>query len=151
MNSFAFVLVWSKYLWYSHNYQTIHLIIYLRNMLIMTQPLTKLIYYRNTPIFILQNLRFDLELKILQPSQKMEILGVWLDFVKMELLLPEKNLGKIILQCKKVPKKEVTILELFNLVGNCNQLPRQFVSTVTSQLSTTPSYRIIKYIKFIPN
>ena len=122
-------------------------------MLIMTQALTKLIYYRNTAVFILQNLRFDLELKmsILQPSQKMENLGVWLDFVKMELLLPEKNLGKIILKCKKVPKKEVTILELFNLVGNCNQLPRQFVSTVTSQLSTTPSYRIIKYIKFIPN
>ena len=122
-------------------------------MLIMTQALTKLIYYRNTAVFILQNLRFDLELKmsILQPSQKMENLGVWLDFVKMELLLPEKNLGKIILQCKKVPKKEVTILELFNLVGNCNQLPRQFVSAVTSQLSTTPSYRIIKYIKFIPN
>ena len=153
MNSFAFVLVWSKYPWYSHNYQTIHLIIYLRNMLIMTQALTKLVYYRNTAVFILQNLRFDLELKmsILQPSQKMENLEVWLDFVKMELLLPEKNLGKIILQCKKVPKKGVTILELFNLVGNCNQLPRQFVSTVTSQLSTTPSYRIIKYIKFIPN
>ena len=92
-------------------------------MLIMTQPLTKLIYYRNTPIFILQNLRFDLELKILQPSQKMEILGVWLDFVKMELLLPEKNLGKIILQCKKVPKKEVTILELFNLVGTAINCP----------------------------
>ena len=89
-------------------------------MLIMTQALTKLIYYRNTADFILQNLRFDLELKmsILQPSQKMENLGVWLDFVKMELLIPEKNLRKIILQCKKVSKKEVTILELFNLVGN---------------------------------
>ena len=56
----------------------------------------------------------------------MEILRVWVDFVKMELLFTEKNPGKITLQCKELAKKEVTILEFFQLIGNWDQLPRQF-------------------------
>ena len=88
-------------------------------MLIMAQPLTELIYHRGTAIFLLQNIRFDLELKkpILKPSQKIEILGGIRDFSKTEFLLPQEKLGKIISQCKEVAKREVNILEFFQLIG----------------------------------
>ena len=83
---------------------TIRLIIYLDDMLIMAQSIIELTYHQNTVIFHLQNLGFISNLKksILQPSQKVEFLGVIVDSVKMELPLPQEKLGKIISQCKRL-------------------------------------------------
>ena len=63
---------------------SICLIIYLDDMLIMARSVQELIFHRDTVIYLLQNLGFVLNLKksVLEPSQKMEFLGMVIDSMK---------------------------------------------------------------------
>ena len=53
-------------------------------MLIMARSVQELIFHRDTVIYLLQNLGFVLNLKksVLEPSQKMEFLGMVIDSMK---------------------------------------------------------------------
>ena len=96
------------------------LIIYLDNMLIMARSVQELIFHRDTVIYLLHNLGFVLNLKksVLEPSQKIEFLGMVIDSMKMEISLPHKKLVKLMSQCKQLAEsKEITIMDLTKLIG----------------------------------
>ena len=68
----------------------------------------------------MQNLVFVLNLKksVLEPSQKIEFLGMVIDSMKMEISLPQEKLVKRMSQCKQVAEsKEITIIDLTKLIG----------------------------------
>ena len=99
---------------------SICLIIYLDDMLIMARSVQELIFHRDTVIYLLQNLGFVLNLKksVLEPSQKIEFLGMVIDSMKMEISLPQEKLVKRMSQCKQVAEnKEITTIDLTKLIG----------------------------------
>ena len=84
----------------------IRLIIYLDDMLIMARSVQDLIFHRDTVIYLLQNLGFVLNLKsVLEPSKKIEFLGMVLDSIKMEISLPQEKLVILMSQCKQVAEQ----------------------------------------------
>ena len=103
----------------------IRLIICLDDMLIMARSVQELIFHRDTVIYLLQNLGFVLNLKksVLEPSQKIEFLGMFLDSMKMEITLPQEKLVKLMPQCKRVAEcKEITIMDLTKLIGKLGSI-----------------------------
>ena len=103
----------------------IRLIIYLGDMLIMARSVQELIFHRDTVIYLLQNLGFVLNFKksVLEPSQKIEFLGMFLDSMKMEITLPQEKLVKLTPQCKQVAEcKEITIMDLTKLIGKLGSI-----------------------------
>ena len=94
-------------------------------MLIMARSVQELIFHRDTVIYLLQNLGFVLNLKksVLEPSQKIEFLGMFLDSMKMEITLPQEKLVKLTPQCKQVAEcKEITIMDLTKLIGKLGSI-----------------------------
>ena len=60
----------------------------------------------------------ELKKSVLEPSQKIEFLGMVIDSMKMEISLPQEKLVKLISQCEQVPEsKEISIIDLTNLIG----------------------------------
>ena len=97
----------------------IFLIIYLDDMLIMAGSVHELIFHRDTVIYLLPNLVFVLTLKrlVLEPSQKIEVLEMVLDSIKMEISLPQEKLVKLISQCKQVAgNKMITTMDLTKII-----------------------------------
>ena len=82
----------------------IRIIIYLDDMLLMSQTVNSLVIPRNTLIFLLQSLGFviNLQRSILVPLQKIEFLGLEIDSVRMTLTLPQEKVKKLRLKCQKL-------------------------------------------------
>ena len=76
----------------------IRVIIYLDNMLLMSQTLEELLMSRDTIIFLLTQLEFVINLKksILVLVQQIEFLGLEIDSVEMELFLPLRKVEEIV-------------------------------------------------------
>ena len=64
----------------------------------------------------------DLKKSVLEPSQKIEFLGMVMDSIKMEISLPQDKLVELMSQCKQVVgvvgSKEITIMDVTKLIGN---------------------------------
>ena len=76
----------------------IRVIIYLDDMLLMSQTEEELLISRDTVIFLLTHLGFVINLKksMLNPVQKIEFLGLEIDSVAMKLSLPQRKVEKIV-------------------------------------------------------
>ena len=82
----------------------------------MARTLQELIFHWHTAIEPLQNLRSVLNLKksVLESSQTIKFLGVIINFIKMDISLPQLKLvklialGKQIYESKEIPIKELT-------------------------------------------
>ena len=86
-------------------------IIYLDGMSIMTRSAQELIFHQDTVIYLLQNLRFFLNItkSAPEPSQTMKFLGLITDSVKMEISLPKAELVKLINLCRKICKTKESL------------------------------------------
>ena len=95
------------------------IIIYLEDMLLIDHTIEELLVARNKVIFLLQQLGFVLNLKksALTPTQRIEFLRQAVDSLIMYLSLPEKKISKVQEQCLEPLQKNVSILELTQLIG----------------------------------
>ena len=85
----------------------IRIIIYLDDMLLMSQTINGLKAARDTLVFLLQSLGFviNLQKSVLVPLQKIEFLGLEIDSMRMTLTLPHEKVKKLRLKCKKLISK----------------------------------------------
>ena len=98
----------------------IRIIIYLDDMLLLGKTMEEILVARDTLIFLLQHLWFVINLKksVLEPQQKMEFLGLIIDFQNLSLSLTEQKLQKVKNCCMEMYKAtKVSILELKKLLG----------------------------------
>ena len=85
----------------------------------MARTLQELIFHWHTVIEPLQNLRSVLNLKksVLESSQTIKFLGVIINFIKMDISLPQMKLVKLIALSKQIyESKEIRIKELTQLL-----------------------------------
>ena len=85
----------------------------------MARTLQELIFQWHTVIEPLQNLRSVLNLKksVLESSQTIKFLGVIINFIKMDISLPQMKLVKLIALSKQIyESKEIPIKELTQLL-----------------------------------
>ena len=85
----------------------------------MARTLQELIFHWHTVIEPLQNLRSVLNLKksVLESSQTIKFLGVIINFIKMDISLPQMKLVKLIALSKQIyESKEIPIKELTQLL-----------------------------------
>ena len=93
--------------------------VYLDDMLLIGRTLLGIMTGRNILIFLLQNLRFVINLKksILQPVKQLEFLGLQINIEEM-ILSPEEKLTHIIQQCQEVySHPRALVLSLTKLIG----------------------------------
>ena len=96
------------------------MIIYFDDILIIGRSLEEILMSRDTVIFLLQHLGFviNLQKSKLEPSTKLEFLGVEISSVDMTMYLPEVKMTDIIDLCKKLlSEKNTTLRELTSLIG----------------------------------
>ena len=96
------------------------ILIYLEDMLLMSESIEKLLVARDTVIFLLQNLGFVKTLKrsFMEPVQTIEYLGIVINSIRMTLSLTEEKLKEILQECKTIFSiKEINVLQLTQLVG----------------------------------
>ena len=90
----------------------IRIIIYLEDMLLMSQTINGLEIARDTLIFLLQSLGFvnNLQKSVLEPLQKIEF---------MTLTLPQEKVKKLRLKCQKlISNPRTTLWEVTSLLGS---------------------------------
>jgi len=95
------------------------LIIFLDDILLMATTEKELFQGRDTLIFLLQSLGFLINIKKsqLNPTQKIQFLGVNIDSIKMEVSLPQEKLEKIHSQCQDIlERKSLSLRELASIV-----------------------------------
>ena len=82
----------------------IRTIIYLNKMLLMSQTINSLEIARNTLIFLLQSLGFliNLQKSVLVPLQKIKLLGLETNLVRMTLTLPQEKVKKLRLKFQRL-------------------------------------------------
>ena len=93
--------------------------VYLDDMLLIGRTLLGIMTGRNILIFLLQNLRFVINLKksILQPVKQLEFLWLQINIEEM-ILSPEEKLTHIIQQCQEVySHPRALVLSLTKLIG----------------------------------
>ena len=98
----------------------IRAIVFLDDILVIASTEEEAVMARDTLIYILQSLGFmvNVEKSELNPTQKLEFLGVIVDSLEMSLALPQGKKDKVINQCSQLlNEKEVSIRELTQLIG----------------------------------
>ena len=97
----------------------IRVIIYLDDMLLMSQTLEELLMSRDTIIFLLTHLGFVINLKksILVPVQQIEFLGLDIDYVEMKLFLPQRKVEEIVQMSQNAMGGSLTLRDLTRLLG----------------------------------
>ena len=92
----------------------IHVIIYLDDMLLMSQTLEELLMSRDTIIFFLIQLGFVINLKksILVPVQQIEFLGL-----EMKLSLPQRKVKEIVQMSQNAMEGSLTLRDMTKLLG----------------------------------
>ena len=91
----------------------IRVLIYLDDMLLMSQSIERLLVARNTIIFLLQHLGLVINLKnsVMEPIQTIEYLGLVITSIQITLSLTEEKLKGILKECKIIfSMKEITVL-----------------------------------------
>ena len=80
----------------------IRLIIYLDDILILTSDLKEIEMARDTVIFLLTHLGFTINFQksVVQPTQKIQFLGVEVDSLSLKLSPPREKVELIVSQCK---------------------------------------------------
>ena len=99
-------------------------------MLIMARSVQESIFHSDTVIYLLQNLGFVLNLRksVLEPSRKIEFLGMVLDSLKMEISLPQEKLVKLMSQFEQeVESKDITIMDLTKLIGKLGSTAQEIL------------------------
>jgi len=98
----------------------VRLLIFLDDILLMASSKEELEQARDTLIYLLQFLGFliNINKSELNPSHKMQFLGMDLDSVKMLVSLPQEKVLKIKSQCQGIlGKTSIKVRELASLVG----------------------------------
>ena len=97
----------------------IRVIIYLDDMLLMSQTIQELLISKDTVIFLLTHLGFVINLKklMLNQVQKIEFLGLEIDSVAMKLSLPQRMAEEIVQMSQNALKNKITLRELTQLIG----------------------------------
>ena len=98
----------------------IMLVIYLDDMLIRAGSMSEALEARDTLIFLLENLGFTInwEKSILQPTHRLEFLGMEVDTLEMTITLPEKKVQAIILLCQqRLTQETLSLREMSQLIG----------------------------------
>ena len=124
----------------------IRIIIYLDNMLLMSQTINGLEIAKDTLIFLLQSLGFvtNLQKSVLEPLQKIEFLGLEIDSVRMTLTLPQEKVTKIETEMPKAyfkPQNDTMgsdqpfRFSLLNSTGIATSYPTNQVFTTTANSS----------------
>ena len=113
----------------------IRLIIYLDDILIMGSSTEEVLMARDTVIYLLEALGFVINWakSVLEPSQKMEFLGIMIDSMEMTMLLTEEKITQLTKLCQntlsagKIPVKKMGSL-LGKLVSTAAAVYRHDVS-----------------------
>ena len=98
----------------------IRVIVFLDDMLLMSQTIELIEMARDTTTFLLQNLGFVVNQKKSQmtPVKQIEFLGITVDSETMTLALPQGKVDQIVGRCEEFLKHpEITILDLTKLIG----------------------------------
>ena len=101
----------------------VKLIIYLDDILLMNQSREGLIKDRDSLLYLLHNLGWliNWNKSVLQPTQKLEFLGMEVDSTSMMVSLPRDKIEKITKKCQNVIQSDqTTIQELASLIGSLN-------------------------------
>jgi len=96
------------------------IIIYLDDMLLLGRTREETVRAKDTVIYLLQHLGFVINLKksVLEPTQKIEFLGLIVNSQDLSLSLTQEKLQKVKTRCLEMYKAEtVSILELTKLIG----------------------------------
>ena len=91
----------------------IRILIYLDDMLLMSQSIERLVIVRDTVIFLLQHLGFVINLKksVMEPVQTIEYLGLVINSIQITLSLTEEKVKGILRECKIIfLMQEITAL-----------------------------------------
>ena len=94
------------------------MIIYLDVMLILSNAILEA--HISQVMYLLQNLGFVINIKksILHPCQKIDILGMKIDSIKMTLSLTPEKVQKVVKTCQNLLRsRSTTLLELTRVVG----------------------------------
>ena len=97
----------------------IRILIYLDDMLLLSQSIERLLVARDTVIFLIQHLGFVINLKksVMEPEQKIKYLGLVINSIRMTLSLTEEKVKGILQECKIIfSMKEIMVLQLTQLV-----------------------------------
>ena len=98
----------------------VRMIIFLDDMLVMAQTLKEISQAKETLIFLLQNLGFEIIFKKSQltPMKEIEFLGLVINSVNMTLALPQEKVLDIQNKCTQlIASPKTTIMELTKLQG----------------------------------
>jgi hypothetical protein len=98
----------------------IMLVIYLDDMLIRAGSMSEALEARDTLIFLLENLGFTINRKksILQPTHRLEFLGMEIDTLEMTITLPERKVQEIISLChRRLAQGILSLREMSQLIG----------------------------------
>ena len=120
----------------------IRVIIYLDDMLLMSQTIEELLISRDTVIFLLTHLGFVINLKksMLNPVQKIEFLGLEIDSVAMKLSLPQRKVEEIVQMSQNALNNKITLRELTQLIG-------KLTSTIQAILPAKLQIRFLQQIQ----
>ena len=93
----------------------IRVLIYLDDMLLMSQSIERLLVARDTVIFLLQHLGFVINFKksVMETLQTIEYLGLVINSIQMTISLTEEKVKGILQECKIIfSMKEIKVLQL---------------------------------------
>ena len=124
----------------------IRVIIYLDDLLILGNSMSKIFTVRDSVIFLLQHLRCVINLKcVLNPVREIEFLGLIVNSQTMALSLPKEKIVKIKDQCLSFYKaSEISLLHLTNIIGTLS-------STIQAVLPTRLQFCISKTNTVLPH
>jgi len=98
----------------------VRLIIYLDDCLILASTLGEAEVARDTLIFILEHLGFQINFRksVLQPKHLIQFLGIEIDSNNLKLLLPQEKLVRIVSHCKELlAAQKVSVRDLMKIIG----------------------------------
>ena len=99
----------------------IRIVIYIDDMLILTDSQQEAKQARDTTLFLLQNIGFVINWgkSVLEQTKTIEFLGVQINSTNMTFSIPEPKLNKIILFCQTTLQNPyISLKNLASLIGN---------------------------------
>ena len=123
--------------------QGVRMVIYLDDMLFLSQKEEELLRWRSLVLDLLENLGFlvNYPKSSLTPSQKIEFLGFWLNTATLQLLLPKDKLSKTVKEAQNLLQADTaSARQLAQLIGI-------FTSTLPAILPAPLHYRGLQELK----
>ena len=113
------------------------IIVYLDDMLLISQTIEGLNMARDTLIFLIQQLGFIINLKksVLSTTKKLEFLGLEIDSVNMTLTLPMGKVKSLTQKCRNLMENsKPTLWEITNLIGSLCSTPQTVIMPAFLQI-----------------